>query len=62
MLNVVVNYSSGGHAVPLLGPPLEIASRAEALLGSDVAKQQLLYSQADQAVQELIQWLDESNL
>jgi acetyl esterase/lipase len=53
---------SGGHAAPLLAPPLDLAQRAETLLGEDVAKERLLYTQADQTVQELVRWLEEANL
>ena len=52
----------GGHAVPLLAPPLDVALQAEMLLGAEVAREQLLYSQAEEAVTELITWLEESNL
>lgn len=52
----------GGHAAPLLAPPLDLATQAETLLGADVAKERLLYSQADQTVEELARWLEESYL
>lgn len=52
----------GGHAAPLLAPPLEVATRAETILGPEAAKESLLYTQADQTVQELLRWLEESNL
>jgi hypothetical protein len=52
----------GGHAAPLLAPPLDLATRAETILGVEAAKQQLMYTQADQTVDELVRWLDESNL
>ena len=52
----------GGHAAPLLAPPLEVAQRAETLLGPEVAKERLLYAQADQTVDELVRWLEESDL
>jgi hypothetical protein len=52
----------GGHAAPLLAPPLDLAERAETLLGADAAKEQLFYSQADQTVEVLAKWLEESNL
>jgi hypothetical protein len=52
----------GGHATPLLAPPVYIASQAEDLLGADTAKERLLYEQADAAVEELARWLEEGNL
>jgi len=52
----------GGHAAPLLAPPLDLATRAETLLGADAAKERLMYSQSDQTVEELVRWLEESNL
>jgi hypothetical protein len=52
----------GGHAAPLLAPPLDLATRAETILGVEAAKEQLLYTQADQTVEELVRWLEESNL
>lgn len=52
----------GGHAVPLIAPPLDLATRAEDILGAEAAKDQLLYAQADQTVEELVKWLEESNL
>ena len=52
----------GGHAAPLLAPPLDLATRAETILGVEAAKAKLLYTQADQTVEELVRWLEESNL
>lgn len=52
----------GGHAAPLLAPPLDLATRAETILGVEAAKEGLLYTQADQTVEELVRWLEESNL
>ena len=52
----------GGHATPLLAPPTELANRAEDILGSDAAKEALLYEQADATVNELVRWLEEGNL
>jgi len=52
----------GGHAAPLVAPPLELAHRAETLLGPEAARERLLYAQADQTVDELVRWLDDSNL
>lgn len=52
----------GGHAAPLLAPPLDVATRAETILGIDAAKESLQYTQADQTVELLSLWLEESNL
>ena len=52
----------GGHATPCLAPPLDLASRAEDILGEDTAKDSLLYSGADATVDELVRWLEEGNL
>lgn len=52
----------GGHATPLLAPPVDLASRAEDLLGTDVAPETLLYAQADATVNEIVRWLEEGNL
>jgi hypothetical protein len=51
---------AGGHAAPLLAPPLAVAQRAETLLGTEQAKE--LYLAADQTVNLLVRWLGESNL
>lgn len=52
----------GGHAAPLLAPPLDLATRLEDLLGAEAAREQLRYNEADQTVEELTRWLEESNL
>ena len=52
----------GGHATPLLAPPLDLAVRAEDLLGKDTARERLMYAQADATVEELVRWLEEANL
>ncbi len=52
----------GGHAAPVIAPPLEVAQRAEDILGVDSAKERLLYAQADATVDELVRWLEEGNL
>ena len=52
----------GGHATPLVAPPLDIAMRAEDILGSDTAKERLLYTQADATVEEISRWLEEGGL
>lgn len=52
----------GGHATPLIAPPLDVAEKAEDLFGQDAAKDQLKYDQASKTVDELIRWLEEGNL
>lgn len=52
----------GGHAAPLLAPPLDLADRAEDLLGPETSKERLAYQQASAIVDELIRWLEEGNL
>lgn len=52
----------GGHATPLLAPPLDLAERAEDILGPDTSKERLVYQQASETVEELIRWLEEGNL
>ena len=49
----------GGHATPLLAPPLELAGRAEDLLGTDTSKERLLYTEASATVDTLLDWLEE---
>jgi len=53
---------TGIHATPLLAPPLDLATRAETILGEQAAKERLYYASADQTVEELVRWLEESNL
>jgi acetyl esterase/lipase len=53
---------SGGHATPLIAPPLDLANRAEDILGKDAAKKRLLYAEADATVAALVEWLEEANL
>jgi len=50
----------GGHATPCLAPPLDLATKAEDILGEDTAKNSLLYQGADETVDELVRWLEES--
>lgn len=50
----------GGHATPCLAPPLDLATKAEDILGEDTAKNSLLYQGADETVDELVRWLQES--
>lgn len=52
----------GGHASPLLAPPLDVAEQVESLLGQETAKERFLYAEADQTVDVLVRWLEESNL
>jgi hypothetical protein len=52
----------GGHATPLLAPPLDFAVRAEDILGPDTSQERLVYKQASATVEELIRWLEEGNL
>ena len=52
----------GGHSSPLLAPPLDLATKAEDLLGVSAAREQLQYLQADMTVTELTRWLEESDL
>lgn len=52
----------GNHATPCLAPPLDLATKAEDLLGGDKAKDNLLYSGADETVSELVRWLEDGNL
>lgn len=64
MVGVDVQRTSleGGHATPLLAPPLELAGRAEDILGSDTSRERLLYTQASKTVDSLIEWLEAGNL
>ena len=52
----------GGHASPLLAPPLDLAERAEDLLGSEASRQTLYYKEASETVDEVVRWLEEGNL
>jgi len=52
----------GVHITPLLAPPLEVALRAEDILGPETSKERLSYEQAHQTVEELVRWLEEGNL
>jgi len=53
---------SGGHAAPLLAPPLDLAGRAEDLLGLETSQERLGYREAVATVKDLVRWLDEGNL
>jgi acetyl esterase/lipase len=61
-IDVQLKTISGNHITPLIAPPLDIATQIETVLGSETAKDVLLYTQADQTVDELIRWLEEANL
>jgi acetyl esterase/lipase len=61
-INIERRNLPGGHAAPLLAPPLDVATRVEDLLGPEAARENLRYSDADRTVQELITWLEQSNL
>ncbi|VEU34892.1 unnamed protein product [Pseudo-nitzschia multistriata] len=52
----------GGHAAPLLAPPLDVAERAEDLLGVETSKERLGYTEAAATVEDLVRWLEEGNL
>jgi hypothetical protein len=52
----------GGHAAPLIAPPLDLATRAQDILGADAAREALRYTEAEETVQELVRWLEEANL
>ena len=53
---------AGGHATPLLAPPLDLAERVEDLLGSETSRDRLYYEQASTTVDEILRWLEEGNL
>ena len=52
----------GIHATPCIAPPMDIATKAEDILGSDVSRQRLLYSGADDTVEAILKWLEEGQL
>jgi hypothetical protein len=52
----------GGHASPLIAPPLDVAGRAEDLLGLEISQDRLGYSSAAATVDDLVRWLEEGNL
>ena len=52
----------GGHASPLLAPPLDVAGRAEDLLGLETSQERLGYREAVETVDALVQWLEDGNL
>lgn len=58
-VNVKRTVLEGGHATPLLAPPLDLAGRAEDVLGSDTSQERLSYKQTSATVDELIKWLEE---
>lgn len=53
---------AGGHASPLLAPPLEVAGRAEDLLGLETSQERLGYTEAVETVDALVKWLEEGKL
>jgi hypothetical protein len=53
---------NGGHEAPLVAPPLDVAQRAEDLLGVESSQEVLRYSQAAATAEALVQWLEEGNL
>ncbi|GKY94230.1 hypothetical protein MPSEU_000388800 [Mayamaea pseudoterrestris] len=61
-IDVQKRQLAGGHAAPLLAPPLDLATRAETVLGVEAAKENLRYKEADQTVEELSRWLEDANL
>lgn len=61
-IDVQLRKLPGNHAAPLLAPPLDLATRAETLLGVEAARERLLYAQAELTVNALARWLEESNL
>jgi len=46
----------------LLAPPLDLATRAEEILGEETARDRLQYSGADATVAALIEWLEDAQL
>jgi len=62
MFDVQRTILEGNHATPCLAPPYDLASKAEDVLGEDMAKSTLLYNGADKTVEELVRWLEEGNL
>lgn len=61
-IDVQKHQLAGGHAAPLLAPPLDLATRAETVLGVEAAKENLRYKEADQTVEEICRWLEDANL
>lgn len=53
---------AGGHEAPLVAPPLEIAERAEDLLGLESSQDVLGYRSAAATAEDLVRWLEEGNL
>jgi hypothetical protein len=45
------------HATPAIAPPLDIAEKAEDILGNE-ASEKLLYQQVDETVEEMVKWLE----
>lgn len=61
-IDVTRTVLQGGHATPCLAPPLELATKAEDVMGKDTAKEALMYADADATVEEITRWLEEANL
>jgi len=53
---------NGGHAAPLLAPPLDVAGQAEDLLGSETSQERLGYSEAVTTANDIVRWLEDGNL
>ena len=49
------------HATPTVAPPLDVAERAENILGKE-AQERLFYQQVEQTVEEMVRWLEEVQL
>lgn len=52
----------GGHEAPLVAPPLDVAERAEDLLGPDSSREVLRYTAAAKTAEDIVRWLEEGNL
>ncbi|KAG7374639.1 DUF1350 domain containing protein [Nitzschia inconspicua] len=52
----------GGHEAPLVAPPLDVAERAEDLLGPESSQDVLGYRSAAATADDLVRWLEEGNL
>lgn len=57
-MGVDLRTLKGNHATPILAPPLQLASRAEEILGPNDAKERLLYKEADDIVETVVEWLE----
>jgi hypothetical protein len=61
-IDVQMRSLSGNHVTPLWAPPLDVAGQVETILGTETAQDVLQYTSTDRTVDELIRWLEESNL